>query len=73
MDVRNESRELAYAARKMDSDTAAAAERASSLLSAAMQMCGNEEKAKQLADAADVFGKRCIQAFGYEETFKPND
>ena len=72
MDITSESRNLKYAARKMDSDTAAAGERSASLLSAAMRMCGNEEKAKQMASAADVLRKRFIQASGYEEQFKPN-
>lgn len=72
MEVTSESRAMRYAARKMDSETAAEGERAASLLSAAMRMCRNEKKAKQMADAAEVFGKRCIQASGYEERFKPN-
>ena len=72
MDVTRESQEMAYAARKMDSDTAEAGERAASLLSSAIRMCGNDEKAAQLAAAADVFSKRCIQASSAEERYMPN-
>ena len=53
--------------RTMNSDTAAEGERAASLLSSVMRMCGNKEKAEQLAAAADVLGKRSIQASIAEE------
>ena len=53
--------------RTMNSDTAAEGERAASLLSSVMRMCGNKEKAERLAAAADVLGKRCIQASIAEE------
>ena len=53
--------------RTMNSDTAAEGERAASLLSSIYQMCGNNEKADELAAVADVLGKRCIQASGAEE------
>ena len=53
--------------RTMNSDTAAEGERAASLLSSVMRMCGNNEQADELAAVADVLGKRCIQASGAEE------
>ena len=53
--------------RTMNSDTAEEGERAASLLSSIYQMCGNNEKADELAAVADVLGKRCIQASGAEE------
>ena len=59
--------------RTMNSDTAAEGERAASLLSSVMRMCGNKEKAEQLAAAADVLGKRCIQASIAEEHATSND